>query len=377
MASLRQLRANQLNALKSAGPTTPEGKAIARRNGLKHGLAGTGLVLPEDEAEAVNERWAQWHSSLKPDDAYSDWMVERISSLAVRLERCEYHERALLEISAARAGGDWDLECRLAAESLGEGLPKAPGRVALELRRTAAGRAWLLARWEALGAILAAGGAWDAAQRSLALDLLGTPPALRTAPNRADAEAPALRALVEAERDRLDAIEPGGADDLERTAAELGLGPVDRELALARRYGRSLTRQIHEFRKQLKLAMRPYHPVGPDPRWADRPASAEAPPRSRVEDPWRPEPMASRAAEAPPIAAPAARPAPAPAPEPILAAPAADRWASCGPVATHFDPSAPPDAARWDRVPAPMPGSFPAPNRQARRAATAQARRHA
>jgi len=184
MASLRQIRANQLNALKSAGPATPEGKAVARRNALKHGLAGTGIVLPEDEAEAINARWAQWQSSLKPDHAFSDWLVERVAALAVRLERCEHHERALLEIGAARAGGDWELECRLAAETLGEALPKAPSRVALELRRSAAGRDWLRLRWEGLGAILDADGAWDEPRRSLALDLLGTPLTLRSGSTR-------------------------------------------------------------------------------------------------------------------------------------------------------------------------------------------------
>jgi len=271
MASLRQIRANQLNALKSAGPATPEGKAVARRNALKHGLAGTGIVLPEDEAEAINARWAQWQSSLKPDNAFSDWLVERVAALAVRLERCEHHERALLEIGAARAGGDWELECRLAAETLGEALPKAPSRVALELRRSAAGRDWLRLRWEGLGAILDVDGAWDEPRRSLALDLLGTPLTLRAGSTRADADAPALRALVAAEVAELRAMAADGTDDAERTAAELGFGPVDRELALVRRYTRSLTRQLTEFHKQVKSAMRPYDPPGTDPLRSARP----------------------------------------------------------------------------------------------------------
>ena len=365
MASLRQIRANQLNAGKSTGPTTPEGKAVARRNALKHGLAGTGIVLPEDEAEAINERWAQWQSALKPDDAYSDWLVERIAATAIRLERCEHHERALLEIRAARAGQDWDLECRLAAESLGESLPKAPGRVALELRRTAAGRAWLLMRWEALGAILEAGKAWDDAQRSLALDLLGTPPALRSAPTRADADAPARLALVRAEQAALRAIEPGDAEALERTAAELGLGPVDRELALARRYGRSLSRQLNEFRRQLKLAGRLYQPAGfapaPAPARVARPAPALDPaPQPEADASSCEDPAAFRARQAALVAASLATPA--------ITGPPAD-------LATPLDAPSP-----RDRAPTPMkagPAPAPAPNRKARRATAAQSRRGA
>ena len=50
MASIRQIEANRLNAQKSCGPRDTE---RSRRNALKHGLAGRGIVLPE-EAEASN-----------------------------------------------------------------------------------------------------------------------------------------------------------------------------------------------------------------------------------------------------------------------------------------------------------------------------------
>jgi len=359
MASLRQIRANQLNALMSTGPTTDEGKAVARRNALRHGLAGSGIVLPEDEAEAVNERWAQWHSSLKPDDAYSDWMVERIACSAIRLERCEHHERALLELRSARAGRDWDLERQLAAESLGEALPGSPARVALELRRTGAGCSWLKSRWEALGAVLGAGKAWDEAQRSLALDLLGTPPALRAAPTPADAESPALCALVAAELARLAAIDPRSlaeADADDRTAAELGFGPVDRELALIRRYGRSLTRQIGEFRRQLKLAGRIFDPTGADRRPYVRPPYVESPCTVAVMSPPAPEPPA------PP--APAAEP---PAARPRVAAVAGRP--GFRPVATG--------SPALRSLAGGLVLDAPPANRQARRAAESRARSHA
>jgi len=361
MASLRQIRANQLNALMSTGPTTDEGKAVARRNALKHGLAGTGIVLPEDEAEAVNERWAQWQSALKSDDAYSDWMVERIACTAIRLERCEHHERALLEINSARAGRDWDLERQLAAESLGEALPKSPTRVALELRRTGAGCAWLKARWEALGAILEAGKTWDEAQRSLALDLLGTPPALRISPTAADAQGPALRALVAAELARLVAIDPRGlaeADADDRTAAELGFGPVDRELTLVRRYGRSLTRQIGEFRRQLKLAGRPFDPSAADRRPYVRPAYVEPPCAVPAMSPPAPEPTAT----------------PAPAAEPPAPSPAARPRVAAGAGRPGFRPVAPGSPALRSLAGG-LALDAPPANRQARRAADSLARR--
>ena len=356
MASPRQIHANQSNARKSTGPATEEGKAASRRNALRHGLAGTGIVLPEDEAGEVAERLAGWRSALKPRDAYDEWIAGRLCALAVRLERCEHHERALLELGAARASGDWDTERRLAAEVLGESLPKAPGRVALELRRNGAGRAWLGTRWEALGAILDAGATWDEAQRSLALDLLGTPRALRTGPTRVDADPPALRALVDAELAGLAAIEAEAddADDVERTAAELGFGPVDRELALVRRYGRGLARQIHEFRKHLTAAGTPHVPDAPDP--------APTPPLPSVEPEGRDEARAEvREVEARKAEVAGATPATAR----TRVAPSPDR------PARQDDP-------RREPARAPAAGSLaeaPFPNRKDRRASAARSRR--
>ena len=38
MSTLKQIEANRLNAKKSTGPRTAEGKAAVRLNALKHGL---------------------------------------------------------------------------------------------------------------------------------------------------------------------------------------------------------------------------------------------------------------------------------------------------------------------------------------------------
>lgn len=51
MASSAQIKANRANALKSTGPRTPEGKAAARRNALRHGLQSGMIAL--DEADEL------------------------------------------------------------------------------------------------------------------------------------------------------------------------------------------------------------------------------------------------------------------------------------------------------------------------------------
>ena len=55
-ASEAQILANRRNAALSTGPKTPEGKEQSRRNALKHGMTGAGVVLADpasDEAAAV------------------------------------------------------------------------------------------------------------------------------------------------------------------------------------------------------------------------------------------------------------------------------------------------------------------------------------
>ncbi len=49
--SASKLAANQTNAQKSTGPTSPEGKARSAQNSLKHGLLAGVAIIPEDPAE--------------------------------------------------------------------------------------------------------------------------------------------------------------------------------------------------------------------------------------------------------------------------------------------------------------------------------------
>jgi len=52
MATQPQILANRLNAQKSTGPRTPEGKAAVAQNALKHGLcARRDVVITESQAD--------------------------------------------------------------------------------------------------------------------------------------------------------------------------------------------------------------------------------------------------------------------------------------------------------------------------------------
>ncbi len=66
MLSERQLAANRLNAQKSTGPRTPEGRAICSQNASRHGsLASEVLLACEDRKQFI--RYARrYHREFQP-----------------------------------------------------------------------------------------------------------------------------------------------------------------------------------------------------------------------------------------------------------------------------------------------------------------------
>jgi hypothetical protein len=51
MSSLKQIAANRRNALKSTGPTTPEGKRRSRCNAVRHGLTAETVIAALEDCE--------------------------------------------------------------------------------------------------------------------------------------------------------------------------------------------------------------------------------------------------------------------------------------------------------------------------------------
>ena len=90
------IAANRRNAQKSTGPRTPEGKARASRNNLRHGLHSRELVIPcgplaESSAQFEALR-AAFHADLQPTTAYEAELVDRMARcqwLAIRAHRFE------------------------------------------------------------------------------------------------------------------------------------------------------------------------------------------------------------------------------------------------------------------------------------------------
>ena len=107
-SSEARILANRANARKSTGPRTPEGKAISRRNSLKHGMTGEGIVLPiEDQAE-VDRRFEALDTELAPSSELSAILVKRVATMSVRMERCVKEEAARLSEKVRNAAAEFD-----------------------------------------------------------------------------------------------------------------------------------------------------------------------------------------------------------------------------------------------------------------------------
>lgn len=67
MTSLLQIEANRRNALRSTGPRTETGRAVASRNALKHGLTADHVVLFDEHQEEFERFYAELLVAFKPN----------------------------------------------------------------------------------------------------------------------------------------------------------------------------------------------------------------------------------------------------------------------------------------------------------------------
>ncbi len=95
MASIAQIQANRSNAQKSTGPRTPEGKAAASRNAVKHGLLAEQVVIHGEDPAQFDLYREGMLAELAPEGAVETMLAERAVSLAWRLRRAERLQSAV------------------------------------------------------------------------------------------------------------------------------------------------------------------------------------------------------------------------------------------------------------------------------------------
>ena len=93
--SEKQQQANQQNAQKSTGPTTPEGKNAVRFNALTYGLRTRETILAGENAKEYFDLWdelnADWHPQTRTERCYletmvtSQWLLKRIADSETRI----------------------------------------------------------------------------------------------------------------------------------------------------------------------------------------------------------------------------------------------------------------------------------------------------
>jgi len=97
MSSLKQIEANRRNALKSTGPTTPEGKERSRRNALRHGLTAETVIVALEDTEDYQAFEAAVISDYDAESAVERELVLRLASVLWRLRRAIGIETALFD----------------------------------------------------------------------------------------------------------------------------------------------------------------------------------------------------------------------------------------------------------------------------------------
>jgi hypothetical protein len=104
MATAAQIAANRLNAQKSTGPRTAEGKAASRFNALKYGVDAASIVIPGEDTAAYDALAADYHRQFHPQSAVeqfhvdtlvrSDWQKRRLQRVEAKLYRALLSEGA-------------------------------------------------------------------------------------------------------------------------------------------------------------------------------------------------------------------------------------------------------------------------------------------
>jgi hypothetical protein len=109
MATVAQIRANQLNAQKSTGPRSVEGKAAIRFNSLKHGVDAQSLIIPGEDPAELQALIEDYQQQLRPAGTRETFLVQT-------LVRVDWSQRRLRRVEA-------QLYRALAAEQEAAGAP--------------------------------------------------------------------------------------------------------------------------------------------------------------------------------------------------------------------------------------------------------------
>src|SRR6185295_10421794 len=112
MSTEAQITANRLNAQKSTGPKTPEGKAASSLNALKSGIDTWSHIIPGEDPAELRALTAAFLAHFHPADPIQLSLVDTLIST-------EWIQRRLRRIEAEL----WNYEVASLREDIPEGSP--------------------------------------------------------------------------------------------------------------------------------------------------------------------------------------------------------------------------------------------------------------
>jgi hypothetical protein len=121
MATEKQIAANRLNAQKSTGPRTAEGKSIAARNALRDGLLASTVVLEGESQTRFLEILNAFIAEVQPNTASEMMLVENMAVCRWRQMRIWGFEKAVIALEVARQ----EAELKDATPSAGQNIETA------------------------------------------------------------------------------------------------------------------------------------------------------------------------------------------------------------------------------------------------------------
>ncbi len=173
-----RINSSRLNGLKSKGPVSALGKSISRRNGLKHGLTGAGVVLAEEDASEVELRAGALMAELDPRSTLGKVLVGQIATLSVRMERGARQEEEALASRVRHAAEAFDHDRVDLVEFLFNTIAEDPRGNLIELRRSPEGVDRLIEAWDEVRSVLMQPNRllWSASLHAKATHLMGLRP---------------------------------------------------------------------------------------------------------------------------------------------------------------------------------------------------------
>jgi hypothetical protein len=108
MSTESQINANRLNAQKSTGPKTPEGKAKVAQNAVTHGLTAFRPVLANEDPEEYTLFRDDFFRHHAPVGILEESLAQRAADTFWRLQRAQDYETSVLNtlITEARSASD-------------------------------------------------------------------------------------------------------------------------------------------------------------------------------------------------------------------------------------------------------------------------------